>query len=410
MAKEDYLFVGTDWFSIEDHQKRSISSEVDGLDGDRLLNTSADDLCAYFQEKYGIDVPVLDESSIVVDQHEKQLDVSRDTNRYISDRSRPFYVAATEIEVTIPFTGDADAFKIKPTTYTTSPPRAEVRSNHVLVRIVGTNLEAARVKETIASTLSDINKYLDWLRQNAEGFNGQIEKIARDRIEFRRKKLLGDRNLVAALGFPLKERPGAAKTFVAPNVKRKITPVMPSASTAPYRPEPILSNDDYLHILSVINNMALVMERSPSAFVAMDEESLRSHFLVQLNGQYEGQATGETFNYEGKTDILVRVDGKNIFIAECKFWNGPKKLAETIDQLLGYTSWRDTKTSVIIFNRKKNFTKVLESIPETVKAHPNFKRELKREGETQFGFVFAHRDDTNREIILTILAFDVPQT
>jgi hypothetical protein len=28
------------------------------------------------------------------------------------------------------------------------------------------------------------------------------------------------------------------------------------------------------------------------------------HFLVQLNGQYEGQATGETFNFEGKTDMI----------------------------------------------------------------------------------------------------------
>jgi hypothetical protein len=72
--------------------------------------------------------------------------------------------------------------------------------------------------------------------------------------------------------------------------------------------------------------MVHVMERSPSAFHHMDEEALRTHFLVQLNGHYEGQATGETFNYEGKTDILVRSGDRNIFIAECKFWGGPKKL------------------------------------------------------------------------------------
>ena len=45
----------------------------------------------------------------------------------------------------------------------------------------------------------------------------------------------------------------------------------------------------------------------------MDEEALRSHFLVQLNGHYEGQATGETFNYEGKTDILIPVGEKKYF-------------------------------------------------------------------------------------------------
>ena len=162
---------------------------------------------------------------------------------------------------------------------------------------------------------------------------------------------------------------------------------MPSVSTVPYKPEPALSIDNYEHILSVMTNMALVMERSPSAFSAMDEEALRTHFLVQLNGQYEGQATGETFNYEGKTDILIRAEGKNIFIAECKYWNGLRKFVETIDQLLGYVSWRDTKAAIIIFNRNKNFSRVIEGIPDAVKAHPNFKRVADDNGEGRSKYI-----------------------
>ena len=78
--------------------------------------------------------------------------------------------------------------------------------------------------------------------------------------------------------------------------------------------------EEYEEILRIMRNMVQGMELSPRAFVGMQEEDLRTHFLVQLNAQYEGQATGETFNFEGKTDILIRVQGKNIFIAECKFW------------------------------------------------------------------------------------------
>jgi hypothetical protein len=140
----------------------------------------------------------------------------------------------------------------------------------------------------------------------------------------------------------------------------------------------------------------------------MNEEDLRQHFLVQLNGQYEGQATGETFNFEGKTDILIRAEGKNIFIAECKFWRGPAALTEALDQLLGYASWRDTKTALLVFNREKSFSAVLAKIPEVVKAHSNFKRELSYDSETGFRYVLHHRDDKNRELTLTILAFEVP--
>ena len=50
--------------------------------------------------------------------------------------------------------------------------------------------------------------------------------------------------------------------------------------------------------------MVAVIERSPAAFRRMKEGELRQHFLVQLNG-YEGQATGETFNFEGKTHVLI---------------------------------------------------------------------------------------------------------
>lgn len=368
MGREDYLFNKTDWFSVEEHQKRAILSEIDDIDGNRLLNTSVEDLCDYFEQKYRIDIPVLHEDRVVADQREMQIDVSQDQMRYIRDRSRPFHVPGTLVEITVPFTGDAEAFRIQPTTYTSAPPRGDVRNNSLVLSVAGTDLEPQQVRSQIDRTLGEVRQYLGWLRANADGFNRQVRQLARERIDWRRNKLLADRNLVAGLGFPLKERADASRTFTAPEVRRRITPTMPLASTAPYRPEPILSSEDYEHILSVMTNMALVMERSPSAFVAIDEEALRSHFLVQLNGHYEGQATGETFNYEGKTDILVRANGKNIFIAECKYWGGPKKLSDTIDQLLGYTSWRDTKTAIIIFNRNKNFSQVLDAIPGSI--HP----------------------------------------
>ena len=407
--RDEYLFRGPEWFRVEQHQERSLQSEIDATDGNRLLNTSVDDLCDYFEDKFRIDVPVLHEDRIVVSQEETKIDVSQDPMRFIRDRSQPFYLAGTAVEVTIPFSGDSEAFKIRPTSFTTVLPSGTVNNESLVIRVAGTDLEPQQVKGEIDRRLADIKKYLEWLRGNASGFNEGIRLLAKEQINRRRQKLLSDQSLVANLGFPLKERSDAPRTYRAPNVRRRITPTMPPASAAPYKPEPTLSNDDYEHILSVTTNMVLVMERSPSAFVAMDEEALRSHFLVQLNGHYQGQATGETFNYEGKTDILIRANGKNIFIAECKYWDGAKKFIETIDQLLGYVSWRDTKTAIIIFNRNRNFSQVVGAIPDSVRSHANFKKEVDDNGEGRSRYVFAHRDDKNRELTLTVMAFDVPQ-
>lgn len=408
MSREDYLFTGPDWHSVDRHQRQQMIAEIEKVDPDRLLNTSIDDLAVYFSDKYKIDVPVLDEENLVVDQREKQIDVSRDQNRYITDRSRPFYITGSEIEVEIPFTGEAEAFKIRPNPYTLSPPRASVRDSLLTFAITGTNLEATQVRGEINRIVREVQSYLTNLRANVEGLNGQLLGEARTAIESRRNKLLANRNTVASLGFKMKERPNAPKTYVSPEVRKKISPVMPPASSAPYKPEPALGEKDYEHILGVMQGMTQVMELSPSAFHDVDEEALRSHFLVQLNGHYQGQATGETFNYEGKTDILIRSEGRNIFIAECKFWSGPKKLSETIDQLLGYSSWRDTKTAVVVFNRNRDFSKVLAAIPEAVRAHPHYKKDLPGSTETIFRYLFANRDDRNRELYLTVMAFDVP--
>ena len=97
--------------------------------------------------------------------------------------------------------------------------------------------------------------------------------------------------------------------------------------------------------------MSLVMEYSPKAFADLREEALRFHFLIQLNGQYEGEATGETFNGEGKLDIIIR----------------------QVDQLQRYVTWRDTKTALIIFNRNKGFSDVVQKAQEAVRAYPQYK-------------------------------------
>jgi CheY-like chemotaxis protein len=165
----------------------------------------------------------------------------------------------------------------------------------------------------------------------------------------------------------------------------------------------------YEDILQIIQNMARVMERSPQAFAGMEEVDLRQHFLVQLNGKFGGRATGETFNYTGNTDILIRVEDKNVFIAECKFWSGPKGLSETIDQILGYANWRDTKTAILLFNRSRQFSHVLTKIPEIAEAHPCFVRTVGLDHETIFRYEFHRPDDPDRELQLTILAFDIPR-
>ena len=166
---------------------------------------------------------------------------------------------------------------------------------------------------------------------------------------------------------------------------------------------------EYKKILSILTDSAKTLERHPNSFQKLDEEALRDHLLVALNGIYEGQATGETFNHGGKTDILVRHRGENVFIGECKFWQGPKKLLDTLDQLLGYTTWRDNQVAILIFNRNQDMSKVVKQIPDVIRTHSSHVQEVSRE-RAQFRFVVCHPKDQNCLLNLAVLVFDVRST
>lgn len=394
---------------IEEHRKR-LKSEVDGFDKDYLLNTSVDELADYLADKYRFDVPELDEEGKYVANHgETDIDVSHERSRFIRDRSQPFYIKGGFVEVAVPFEGDPDIFKYKPSTYSIMPPTGRIQGHELRLRYESTEPDKEDVESSLNGDLKNIKKHLGWARDDAARFNDSLRSEARSGIEKRKERILKHEGMVASLDLPIKRRNDTSDTYAA-SVSRKKTRVRkPPKTNEPFEPEPALADDIYEEILEVIRSMVDVMERSPHAFKDMDEEDMRTQILVQLNNQFEGEATGETFNYEGKTDIHIRADGKNVFIAECKFWKGPKACREAIDQLLGYASWRDTKTALVIFNRNKNLTPVLEKIPPTVREHPNFRREIDYGGETDFRFVLHHKNDEKREVIVTVMVFDVPR-
>ena len=406
----DYLFLTSDMYSVMQNRQKELFDEIDKLDGDDLLNRSEADLTTFFIEKYNLLFVELYENNIETEQNETDIDVSQDRLRNIPDRSRPYFLKGVQVKFFVPIDGDQELFKCIPTqVHPTNPPKASISNGNLVFTYSNLDFDPNELNRQFKNDLSQVKHYLSHLKNDVNNFNNSLNQLITQRIEFRKKKILKDKNLVESLGYPIRRRNNAPKTYKTTEVRRKIIPKLPQIKKESFKPEPELEMDVYEHILDVIQSMVLVMERSPKAFKDMEEEDLRQHFLVQLNGQYEGQATGETFNYEGKTDILIRAEGKNIFISECKFWKGQKAYLDAIDQLLGYASWRDTKTAIIIFNRNKDFTSVLSKIEEISVHHPNYKRQLQYDQETGFRFKFQHKDDANREIFLTVLAFDVPR-
>jgi hypothetical protein len=406
--RDQHLFDEGELQDVLRQRESNMYQEIERYERNYILNASVDDLCHYLEQKYRLEPIKLLTDSIVVDTGESKVDVSQDHNRYIRDRNKPFYIDGTYVSFEIPFEGDPDLFRYIPTTRLLTYINARVYEQKVHFTFTRADHNVEQVKRDFGRELDVLTQQVGYANNDVNGFNGSLSGKARTKITARRENILKDQDMANALGFPLKRREDAPRTYSVPVVKKDAPLPRPTASTSPFKPEPALEMAQYENILEIISSMVHVIERSPGAFARMKEEDLRQHFLVQLNGQYKGQATGETFNAAGKTDILIRVEDRNIFIAECKFWKGEKHFTPTIDQLLGYTSWRDTKTAIILFNRQKNLSDILAQIPAIVATHPNFKKQLPYRHETGFRFLMHQSGDRNREMYLTILVFDVP--
>ena len=314
-----------------------------------------------------------------------------------------FYVFA------VPFTGDTTWFEIRPSKYSYSVPRGNLHASELRISVLLEANETGKdLKRKKEEAVRELTAWVENLRTDIEEFNAELPRLIRLHLEKRRLELERLSDIRREIEVPIRPRPDVSSFTPIPLVKKR--PPKPLQSTGtPYLPEPALLDAHYEHILESLQHMSEAIELSPTTFYGLSENDIRNILLVSLNCSYKGNATGETFSKGGKADIFVTENGKCIFIAECKFWKGPASLTGAIDQLLGYTTWRNTKTAILLFNKNKGITEVLEKIVPTVEAHGQFKRTVsKGPGESIFRFAIKNKEDPDRELQVAVLVFDIP--
>jgi hypothetical protein len=403
---KEQLFSRGDLYGLLQSLKNQIKREIDELDQNVLLKANEVELSQYFIDRYRMHPPRLIRESWYADEP-REIDIEGQSAHDFGRGNRRYIAKGTRIVIHVPYEGDMELFKHSPSNFSLSYSDAEILESEL--RLVYDILapDQEHFKQKYEQEIANIEQNLHSVRRQVEEGMQQIPEHVASAIAARKQRLLQSIGFVETLGLPVR-RSGDQVIPVSLPKKRRPSPVpLPQVSQVPYDPI-VLADLEYDYILHIIENITIAIERSPSAFRNMFEEHLRDHILIQLNGHYEGSATGETFNSEGKTDILVRVKNKNIFIGECKFWSGAKVYLKALDQLFGYTCWSDTKAAIIMFNRKGDHTKVIETLRSVTPNHGRFKRELQHKSQTHLRYLFRHPEDEHRDIYVAVLAINFP--
>ena len=405
-----YPFREGDTFATFRNIIDSVTNEIKALDNEYVLKASEAELEEYFTEKALIEPLVLhSDQQYIRNQSGTQIDVSHDFRRAVFPGERAV-VRGTKIDIAIPFEGDPMLWSVRASTWSSGGyPDIEVKNGEILLSISFPDDSANpdQLKTDISRNIKSLEDAVGYLKNDVANHNNSVPNTVKQALKRKLELAQATTGAVAALGIPVK-RSDASPTFTIPAKRRTRPTKRPSVETGAYQPEPVLDEKEYQHILEIIRSMSLVIERNPASFSALDEESIRDHFLLQLNGHYEGGATGETFNASGKTDILIREDNKNVFIAECKFWRGQKVFVEAVDQLLGYLTWRDSKCALMIFNRTKDSNAVRAKMHEAMESLPEHRKTVLHQADGDSRYILIKESEPGKEIIVTTQLYDIP--
>jgi len=382
---------------------QSISQKVNEIPKDQFMVSSDEDVIEHLYSRMAVDPLLLHLDHRELTQEEIQIDVSNMSGRNPFNDPGPLYFPGSRQIVSIPFSGDLALWKLRPNLGSSVIPHAGIRlgsgaePNQVEIVVdspIDTSVE--NIKQEVERQISLIIEYINSQKSEIKEFNEKLKGEIRNSINSRRQRLQGQEGIANALNIPLKRREGAPN-FQPIKVEKILVQPLPPPPQKGYAAEPGIAQEVYEDVLRIIRHVAITFETTPATFHKHDEEELRDILLANLNGLYQGGATGETFRKAGKTDIRIESGDRAAFIAECKVWKGVEELAGGIDQLLDYLTWRDGKCSLIIFNKHNaKFSELIEKVPSVFLNHPSFVRDMGKQADGEWRYTFNTKDDEGR--------------
>ena len=123
----ELLFYGGDLYSgLRAHLEKA-KEKVDSLPKEQFLGTPEEDLIEHLYSLLVLHPITIHEDAMAMDQQETKIDVSGWPDRNPFRDPGPIYVGGVKITISIPFTGDPQFWKIKPSSWQSVFPRGNIR-------------------------------------------------------------------------------------------------------------------------------------------------------------------------------------------------------------------------------------------------------------------------------------------
>lgn len=389
-------------------QWQAVNKKIDTMSNEEIMANDLEILAENIYQEFFIEAVQIYEEDFSK-RSIKQGKIQKYIDPFFRDYSGREYVEVDGIIATFcyPYTGDKTLFRCRASTFSLGGyPEISVNDTFISFQIERSlnEMNNENAKENLLKSLDhclqEIKNGLSYANRDVSAFNRSLKQTAIQKLQEKRNKVESFYNIATMFEVPI-EKKEYAQTHIP--LKRNIVPVAKHYESSNYYG---ISDADYKDILLSIKHTASTYERTPASYKSMHEEDLRNTLLASLNSTYKGDATGETFRHGGKTDICIERENRAAFVAECKMWTGQKEVQNAINQLDSYLTWRDCKTALIYFVRRKDFIKVLENAEAALRAVDGM-RNVKSVDKNEFDCLFLSKANPGQQIKIRVMLFNL---
>jgi hypothetical protein len=115
---DELLFNEYEIFGVLQNQPAAVKKRIQAILAATLLNASEHNLLQALIDEFRLNVPAIDDDRIyIAESGEAQIDVSGDPMRMIYDRTQAFYIPGNKTVIAVPFEGDVEFFRVRPSSF-----------------------------------------------------------------------------------------------------------------------------------------------------------------------------------------------------------------------------------------------------------------------------------------------------
>ena len=396
---------------FESQKLNKIETEIENLTDEYILNVNQEEYINMLVAKHSVSFEIYYPTQRIYFDGEQKKQVKCEEFPGSFDCMITHTYTEYKFRLKYKFSGDIDVLRIYPNCYTWStafvPLPIEVIGDELIIHFVAREMDRQKIQKQI----DEIKEYefrnlekQDGAKWHVSHFNEQLPHNIKRIFEKIKAKKVNEHRVLAELGV-------VNHSFTAievPIIKKIVpTPQLVQENKVSYH----IKEDMYRDILKHIYTLCKDYEQHESVYKGKHEEDLRDLIVPSLNSVFIGSnSSAETFNRTEKTDIITKApDGSNVFIAECKIWRGEKLFLEAMDQLLGYVTWRDTRSALILFVKNCGITEIIEKAKSTIAQHPCYISYKTQTGESSFSYIFHTKEDSRSQISIELMIFHYPE-